>query len=72
VFRSVESGVPNRATDDGMTFLDELWSEAPFANHKQFMAAVNRITTAWQQAGRLSATERSAIVAAAGKAEREL
>jgi len=72
VFRSIDSGVPNRAREDGLTFLDELWSEAPFANHKQFMTAVNRIAGTWQQAGRLSATERSAVVAAAGKAEREL
>jgi DUF1680 family protein len=72
VFRSIDSGVPNRAREDGVTFLDELWSEAPFANHKQFMTVVNRIATAWQQAGKLSATERSAIVSAAGKAESEL
>jgi hypothetical protein len=64
--------VPNHAREDGVTFLDELWSEAPFANHKQFMSAVNRIATAWQQAGKLSATERSAIVSAAGNAESEL
>jgi DUF1680 family protein len=72
VFRSIDSGVPNRAREDGLTLLDELWSEAPFTNHKQFMTAVNRIAMAWQQAGRLSATERSAVVSAAGKAEREL
>jgi hypothetical protein len=72
VFRSVDSGVPNRAREDGLTFLDELWSEAPFANHKQFMTAVNRITTAWQQAGKLSPTERAAIVVAATRAESQM
>jgi uncharacterized protein len=72
VFRSIDSGVPNRAREDGLTFLDELWSGAPFANHREFMTAVNRITSAWQQAGRLSAADRAAVVSAAGKAEREL
>ena len=72
VFRSIDSGVPNHAREDGVTFLDELWSEAPFANHKQFMTAVNRIATAWQQAGRFSTAERTAIASAAGKAETDL
>jgi DUF1680 family protein len=72
VFRSVDAGVPNRAREDGLTFLDELWSEAPFATHRQFMTSVNRIAAAWQQSGKFSPAERSAIVATAGKAEREL
>jgi len=33
---------------------------------------VSRLATEWQQAGRLTAQERSAIVDAAGKAERDL
>ena len=72
LFGSIDAGVPNRARDDGLTFLDELWSEAPFANYRQFMTAVNRIAAAWQQAGRFSAAEREAVIAAARKAEREL
>ena len=72
VFRSIDSGVPNRAREDGLTFLDEFWSAAPFASHREFMTAVNRIAAAWQQSGKFSAAERSAIVATAGKAEREL
>ena len=72
VFGSVDSGVPNRAREDRLTFLDVLWDEAPFANHRQFTSAVARIAGEWQQAGRLSAQERTAVVDAAGKAERDL
>ena len=31
VFGSIDSGVPNRSRDDGLTFLDMVWDEAPFA-----------------------------------------
>ena len=72
VFGSIDTGVANQAGDKGLTFLDEVWSEAPFANHRQFVAAVTRIAGAWQQAGRITPGDRSAIVAAAGKAERDL
>ena len=72
VFGSIDSGVANRAGDKGLTFLDEVWSGAPFANHRQFVAAVTRIAGAWQQADRITAAERAAIIAAAGKSEREL
>ena len=72
VFRSIDSGVANRAREDGQTFLDELWSAAPFASHREFMTAVNRIAAAWQQSGKFSAAERSAIVATADKAAREI
>jgi uncharacterized protein len=72
VFGSIDAGVPNRARDDGLTFLDELWNDAPFATHQEFMTAVNRIASAWQAAARLSAAEHAAVVAAAGKAEPEL
>jgi uncharacterized protein len=72
VFGSVDSGVPNRAREDRLTFLDVLWDEAPFANHRQFTSAVARIAGEWQKAGRLSAQERTAVVDAAGKAERDL
>jgi hypothetical protein len=72
VFGSVDAGVPNRTRDDGLTFLDVLWDGAPFANFRQFNSAVSRITTQWQQAGRFTPRERSAIVDAAGRAERDL
>ena len=30
MFGSIDSGVPNRSRDDGLTFLDMVWDEAPF------------------------------------------
>jgi DUF1680 family protein len=72
VFGSIDSGIANGAREDGLTFLDELWTEAPFANHRQFMTAVTRIAGAWQQAGRLTARDRTAVIDAASKAERDL
>jgi DUF1680 family protein len=72
VFGSIDSGVANRAREDGRTFLDEVWAGAPFAGHRQFVAAVTRVAAAWQAAERLSPAERTAVVAAAGRAERDL
>jgi DUF1680 family protein len=72
VFGSIDSGVPNKSRDDRLTFLDVLWDEAPFANHRTFTSAVTRIAIAWEKAGRFTAQERAAVVAAAGKAERDL
>ena len=72
VFGSVDAGVPNSASEDRLTFLDVLWNEAPFANHRQFTAAVTRIAADWEKAGRFTAPQRTAVVAAAGKAEPDL
>jgi len=72
VFGPIDSGVVNPARENGLTFLDEVWDGAPFSNHRQLMTTVTRIAGAWQQAGRLSAPQVAAIVAAAAKAEREL
>jgi hypothetical protein len=72
VFGSIDAGVPNSARDDRLTFLDVVWNEAPFADHKQFMAAVTRAAAEWEKAGRFTAAERTAVVGAAGKAERDL
>jgi DUF1680 family protein len=72
VFGSIDSGVANIARDDRLTFLDVLWAEAPFANHARFMAVVTRVANEWEQAGRFTAQQHTAIVAAAGKAEADL
>jgi hypothetical protein len=72
VFGSVDAGVPNRTREDGLTFLDVLWDQAPFADHRAFRTAVGRIAAAWQRAGRFRSSERAAIVNAAGRAERDL
>jgi DUF1680 family protein len=72
VFGSIDAGVPNRAGGDRLTFLDEVWHGAPFADHRRFQAAVARIAGEWEKAGRFTAQERAAIIGAAGKAERDL
>jgi DUF1680 family protein len=68
VFGSVDSGVANTKREDGVTFLDAVWSGAPFTDHTRFVAAVERTATEW----RLTAADQSAIVQAARRAEREL
>jgi hypothetical protein len=72
VFGSVDSGVANTKRDDGVTFLDAVWAGAPFADQRRFMAAVERVAMEWRAADRLTAAERSAIVQAARRAERDL
>jgi DUF1680 family protein len=69
VFGSVDSGVANTKRDDGVTFLDAVWASAPFADHGQFVAAVERVAAEWRNAGGLSATDASAIVQAARRAQ---
>ena len=72
VFGSVDSGVANASRDDGVTFLDAVWAGAPFADHGGFMAAVQRFAAEWRAAGKLTASDESAIVQAARRAERDL
>jgi hypothetical protein len=72
VFGSIDAGVPNSKREDGLTFLDVLWGDAPFANHREFTSAVANVAAEWEKAGRLTAAERAAVVTAAGKAEQEL
>jgi DUF1680 family protein len=69
VFGSVDSGVPNHADADGLTFLDAVWAKAPFATMGRFRATVARIAGDWQERGLLTQAERDAIVAAADRAE---
>jgi len=72
VFGSIDAGVPNRARPDGLTFLDVLWDQAPFADHGRFESAAARLASEWQRSGQLTAQERAAIVNAAARAERDL
>jgi DUF1680 family protein len=72
VFGSVDSGVANPVGAEGLTFLDVLWSAAPFADHRSFVSAVERLVGEWQGAGRLTAQEGRAVVEAAAQAEQEL
>jgi hypothetical protein len=72
VFGSIDSGVANRSRDEGFTFLDVVWNEAPFASHAQLLAATDRISMDWRSRGLLSERERVAIRDAAEKARAEL
>jgi DUF1680 family protein len=72
VFGSIDSGVANRARDDGSTFLDAVWGEAPFASHALLLSATDRISMDWRSRGLLSEAERAAIRDAAEKARAEL
>jgi hypothetical protein len=72
VFGSIDSGVANGADEKGLTFLDQLWGEAPFSSHRQFMTVVTRVAGEWQKAGRFTAQQQAAMVEAARKAEKEL
>jgi hypothetical protein len=53
--------------DEGLTFLDIVWDQAPFASHAAFVAAVDAAA-----ATLLSAEQRATVVAAAQSAEAEL
>jgi DUF1680 family protein len=72
VFGSIDAGVNNPSKDDGTTLLDAIWAEAPFADHATFVQTVERVSTEWQGDGRLTGSQRDAIVSAAGKAEADL
>jgi hypothetical protein len=72
VFGSIDAGIANSAREDGLTFLDVVWDGAPFATHRAFVDAVTRNAVEWEKAGRFTAPQRTAVVAAAGKAEAEL
>ncbi|GAA3598693.1 hypothetical protein GCM10022419_097860 [Nonomuraea rosea] len=64
VFGKVDSGVPNSARADSVTFLDAVWAHAPFAGQGRFVSAVARTAAGWQ----LTPAERTAVVSAAVKA----
>jgi uncharacterized protein len=72
VFGSIDSGVANRSREDGFTFLDIVWNEAPFPSHAQLLAATDRISLDWRSRGLLSERERVAIRDAAERARAEL
>lgn len=60
------AGVTSPGTD-GLTFLDIVWDQAPFANHAAFVAAVDATATTL-----LTPEQRATVVAAAQSAEVEL
>ncbi|MDT0344512.1 beta-L-arabinofuranosidase domain-containing protein [Streptomyces litchfieldiae] len=67
-FRGADSGVPNRAREDGVTFLDRLWGGAPFGDHAEFRRAVRAAGDEWRGLGLLSGAELRRVTAAADRA----
>ncbi|MGW2511494.1 glycoside hydrolase family 127 protein [Streptomyces scopuliridis] len=65
VFGTTDSGVPNRARGDGLTFLDVLWERAPFATSGRFVQEVRTLADGWLSGGLLTRTERDRVIAAA-------
>ncbi|XVQ90445.1 hypothetical protein ACQP2K_26990 [Microbispora siamensis] len=65
----MESGVPNRAKDDGTTFLDAVWEQAPFGNRGRFQSAVAHAAGEWVAAGLLSPAEKDKVVSSAARAK---
>ncbi|UUU36798.1 glycoside hydrolase family 127 protein [Streptomyces sp. CA-210063] len=65
VFGTADSGVPNRARADGLTFLDVLWQQAPFTTSGRFVRAVRSLADGWLSEGLFTRAERDRVVAAA-------
>lgn len=72
VFGSVDAGVANPAREDGLTFLDAVWDQAPFPSHDEFVATVERTADEWSAAGHLPAGSQGTIVEAARRAKEDL
>jgi len=72
VFGSVDAGIPNAAGVGGLTFLDTVWDQAPFADHEAFVETVERVAREWQGAGSFTAAQQTAVVDAARRAEADL
>jgi len=71
VFGTRNSGVPNRLSGT-QSFLDAVWSGAPFADHPTFVARVQQVSTTWRGRGLLSQSEQTAVLNAARAAEPDL
>ncbi|MEV0154288.1 beta-L-arabinofuranosidase domain-containing protein [Micromonospora sp. NPDC050686] len=58
--------------DDGPTFLDLVWDQAPFATHGAFQSAVARTAEAFLRDGTFTEAEKDLVVSGAAKAKNEL
>jgi DUF1680 family protein len=68
VFGASDSGVPNVAGADGLTFLDVLWARAPFPDDAGFLRTVRETAATWGAAGLLTRQQQGAVTAAAANA----
>ena len=58
--------------NDGLTFLDIVWDQAPFSDHATFVSTVSTTADNFVAAGTLTPAQRDTVVAAATAAEAEL
>lgn len=65
------TGVTSPGTD-GLTFLDILWDQAPFANQGAFVSAVTQVANDFVAQGLFTAQEKNSVVSAAGRASTQL
>ncbi len=68
VFSGLDSGVANPARENGVTFLDDVWDVAPFADKGAFVRHVEAVGDTWVKAGSLSVASRERIVRTARQA----
>ena len=57
---------------DGLTFLDVVWDQAPFANHGAFVSTVAHAASDFAAKGLLTAAQQDAVMSAAGRARAQL
>lgn len=68
-FGGADSGVENRAGDDGRTLVDEVWADGPFGDHGEFVRAVRDVAERWRTAGLLTRSEALSIQVAAARSD---
>ncbi|SDH12905.1 beta-L-arabinofuranosidase domain-containing protein [Nonomuraea jiangxiensis] len=68
VFGRIDSGVPNTARPDSVSFLDAVWARAPFKDQGRFVSTVGHTADEWVAAGLMTRAQKVAVVTAAAKA----
>lgn len=58
--------------DDGLTFLDAVWDNAPFDNRGRFVSTVEHVAQQWQHLGLFTAAQAETVTDAAKQAAAEL
>lgn len=64
-------GIPSPGSD-GLTFLDVVWDQAPFATHGAFLKAVAQTTEEFVKRGQMTTDEKDTVIRAAGQSEAAL
>jgi DUF1680 family protein len=68
IFGTVDAGVANPQRSDGLSFLDVLWTQAPFASQSAFQQAVTSLAAQFVHAGLLTTSQQQKVVNAASAA----